>query len=109
MKFGIFYEHQLPRPWDERSELQLITDALDHVRSEHLGQPVLLVSSGGPISTAVGQVLGLSPERTIELNMRIRNSAVTEFEFSAKRHQLLTFNTLAHLDAPEHRDWITYA
>lgn len=86
-----------------------ITDALDHVRSEHLGQPVLLVSSGGPISTAVGQVLGLSPERTIELNMRIRNSAVTEFEFSAKRHQLLTFNTLAHLDAPEHRDWITYA
>jgi|GEM_PF-4250493 len=21
MKFGIFYEHQLPRPWNERSEL----------------------------------------------------------------------------------------
>lgn len=28
MKFGLFYEHQLPRPWDERSEYQLLQDAL---------------------------------------------------------------------------------
>ena len=86
-----------------------ITGALDHVREQHVGQQVLLVSSGGPISTAVGQVLGLSPERTIDLNMRIRNSAVTEFEFNTKHHRLMTYNTLAHLDAPEHRNWITYA
>ena len=31
MKFGIFYEHQLPRPWTEDSERQLIQDALDQV------------------------------------------------------------------------------
>jgi len=31
MKFGIFYEHQLPRPWDERSEHRLISDALDQI------------------------------------------------------------------------------
>jgi alkanesulfonate monooxygenase SsuD/methylene tetrahydromethanopterin reductase-like flavin-dependent oxidoreductase (luciferase family) len=31
MKFGIFYEHQLPRPWDEGSELKLFQDALDQV------------------------------------------------------------------------------
>src|ERR1700684_1892612 len=31
MKFGIFYEHQLPRPWDEGSERQLIADALDQI------------------------------------------------------------------------------
>ena len=31
MKFGIFYEHQLPRPWEEGSELQLIQDALEQV------------------------------------------------------------------------------
>lgn len=86
-----------------------VTDALDHVCRDHVGQQVLLISSGGPISTAVGQVLGLSAERTIELNLRIRNSAVTEFEFNAKRHRLMTYNTLAHLDAPEHRAWISYA
>src|SRR3954464_13306018 len=31
MRFGIFYEHQLPRPWDEDSERRLIGDALDQV------------------------------------------------------------------------------
>ena len=28
MKFGLFYEHQLPRPWAEGSEQQLIADAV---------------------------------------------------------------------------------
>jgi alkanesulfonate monooxygenase SsuD/methylene tetrahydromethanopterin reductase-like flavin-dependent oxidoreductase (luciferase family) len=38
MKFGLFYEHQLPRPWDEDSELQLIQDALDQVElADRLG------------------------------------------------------------------------
>jgi broad specificity phosphatase PhoE len=85
-----------------------VAGALEHVRSHHQGN-VLLVSSGGPISTAVGQVLGTSPEATIELNMRIRNSSVTEFAFSPKRCRLVTYNTLPHLDAPEYADWITYA
>ncbi len=86
-----------------------VTGALDHVRQHHAGQKVLMVTSGGPISTAVGHVLGLSPDATIDLNMRIRNSAVTEFVFSPKRHTLLTYNTLPHLDGQDFQDWITYA
>jgi len=31
MKFGIFYEHQLPKPWKEGLEQQLFQDALDQV------------------------------------------------------------------------------
>ncbi len=31
MKFGIFYEHQLPRPWNDGDELQLFQEALDQV------------------------------------------------------------------------------
>src|SRR6187431_1713633 len=31
MKFGIFYEHQMGRPWDDGSEYELIQDALDQV------------------------------------------------------------------------------
>src|SRR5713101_7957450 len=31
MKFGIFYEHQLPRPWEDGSELKLFQDALSQV------------------------------------------------------------------------------
>jgi alkanesulfonate monooxygenase SsuD/methylene tetrahydromethanopterin reductase-like flavin-dependent oxidoreductase (luciferase family) len=31
MKFGVFYEHQLPKPWSEDDEFQLIQEALDQV------------------------------------------------------------------------------
>jgi len=85
-----------------------VTSALDHVRTHHDGN-VLVVSSGGPISTAVGQILGTPPESTIEMNLRIRNSSVTELLFNAKRCMLLTYNTLPHLDAPTWADWVTYA
>src|SRR6266511_3025732 len=31
MRFGIFYEHQLPRPWAPGDEHRLLTDALEQV------------------------------------------------------------------------------
>jgi alkanesulfonate monooxygenase SsuD/methylene tetrahydromethanopterin reductase-like flavin-dependent oxidoreductase (luciferase family) len=38
VKFGIFYEHQLPRPWSDTSEQQLISDALDQIElADRLG------------------------------------------------------------------------
>jgi alkanesulfonate monooxygenase SsuD/methylene tetrahydromethanopterin reductase-like flavin-dependent oxidoreductase (luciferase family) len=38
MKFGIFYEHQLPRPWLEGAELRLFREALDQVElADRLG------------------------------------------------------------------------
>jgi broad specificity phosphatase PhoE len=86
-----------------------VAGALDHVRANHYGQNVLVVTSGGPISTAVGHVLGTSPETTIELNLRIRNTSVTEFAFTPKRHMLLTYNTLPHLDDKAYDSWITYS
>ena len=88
--------------------LRGVTSALDHVRKTHEGN-VLIVSSGGPISTAVGHILGTTPEVTIELNLRIRNASITEFAYTPKRHMLLTYNTLPHLDAQEHASWITYS
>jgi alkanesulfonate monooxygenase SsuD/methylene tetrahydromethanopterin reductase-like flavin-dependent oxidoreductase (luciferase family) len=38
VKFGIFYEHQLPRPWREGDELRLFQEALDQVElADRLG------------------------------------------------------------------------
>jgi len=85
-----------------------IAGVLDGIRSQHSGN-VLLVSSKGPIATAVGQVLGTSFETTIELNLRIRNASLTEFAFTPKRHMLVSYNALPHFDAPEHAAWVTYA
>ncbi len=85
-----------------------VSGALERVRKSHEG-PVLIVSSGGPISTAVGHVLGTTPETTIELNLRIRNSALTQFDYNPKRHSLVSFNTVPHLDHPDLAGWVTHA
>jgi len=85
-----------------------VTGALDHVRQNFQGD-VLIVSSGGPIATAVAQVLSTPPQTMIELNLRIRNSSLTEFAFTPKRHMLLSYNHLPHLDHPERLGWVTYA
>src|SRR5918999_6237820 len=38
MKFGIFYEHQLPRPWGERSEYELFQNSLRQIElADRLG------------------------------------------------------------------------
>ena len=86
-----------------------VADALARVLALGVGRQVLIVSSGGPIATAVSQVLATPPATAVELNLRIRNSAVTEFAFNPKRHHLVTFNTLPHLDSAEARAHITHA
>ncbi len=38
MKFGIFYEHQVPRPWEERDEAQAMQEALEEAElADRLG------------------------------------------------------------------------
>jgi hypothetical protein len=39
--------------------------------------------------------------------MRLRNSALTEFSFTPKRHMLHSFNTLPHLEHPERAAMVT--
>ncbi len=38
MKFGIFYEHQLPRPWESDSEYRLLSQSLEQIElADRLG------------------------------------------------------------------------
>jgi broad specificity phosphatase PhoE len=84
-----------------------VAGALDLVRERYEGD-VLLVSSGGPIATAVAHVLQAPSPSVIELNLRIRNSSLTEFAFTPKRHMLSAFNQIPHLDHPERAGWVTF-
>lgn len=87
-----------------------VQQALEAIRQAASGSAdVLVVSSGGPISVAIGCLLGLGPEATIDLNMRIRNSALTEWVIGPRRYELLSFNGLPHLADPALAAHITYA
>ena len=84
-----------------------IAEVLNQISATSPGR-VLVVSSGGPIATAVGHVLGTPAESTIELNFHIRNSAVSELTYNAKGQRLISYNTLYHLDGEDHRSWVTF-
>ena len=58
---------------------------------------------------AVGIVLGLAPAAVVELNMRIRNSAVTELVRTRGGHALVGFNAIPHLESADGAHWVTYA
>ncbi len=94
---------------DYRAFAAGVAGTLDHVRAHHVSHQVLAVSSGGPISAAVGQVLGAAPEATIELNLRMRNTSVSEFAITPRRLALVSFNAVPHLEDPAWQDAVTYA
>lgn len=70
---------------------------------------VLIVSSGGPIAAIVAAALNAPPATAVELNLRIRNSSLTEFASTSRRHHLVSFNGLPHLDTNPDPTLITYA
>jgi broad specificity phosphatase PhoE len=70
---------------------------------------VLIVSSGGPIAAVVAATLNAPPATAVELNLRIRNSSLSEFAATPRRHHLISFNGLPHLDTNPDLTLMTYA
>jgi broad specificity phosphatase PhoE len=70
---------------------------------------VLVISSGGPIAAIVAATLKAPARTAVELNLRMRNSSITEFASSARRHSLIYFNALPHLDTHPDSTLTTYA
>ena len=57
-------------------------------------------TSGGVVSSAAGWLLGLDDERVIDLSAVLRNTALTEVQFAARRRRLVSFNAIPHLPDP---------
>lgn len=83
--------------------------ALIEARTRYPEGRVLVVSSGGPIAAMVAAALQAPPSSAVELNLRIRNSSLSEFSSTLKRHHLVSFNALPHLDTHADAALTTYA
>jgi broad specificity phosphatase PhoE len=70
---------------------------------------VLVVSSGGPIATAIAHVLQAPPAAVVALNLQMRNSALSELNATPARHWLVGYNGVPHLDHPERAGWVTHS
>ena len=70
---------------------------------------VLVVSSGGPISIILAEVLGMPQRGVVDLNLQTRNTGITELQAGARRIQCISFNNVPHLDRPERAGALTYS
>ena len=84
-------------------------DALVQARERFPEGNVLVVSSGGPIGAMVAAALNAPAATAVELNLRIRNSSLSEFASTPRRHHLVSFNGLPHLDVQADKSLATYA
>ena len=69
---------------------------------------ILIVSSGGVIARCAQAALGCDAARTVDLNLSLRNTAISEFRSDGEALRLLTWNALPHYAAPSAREWVTY-
>ncbi len=79
-----------------RSELMQVLHGVARADAQ-----VLVVSSGGPISTALMHVLGAAPLTLIDLNYQMKNTAISTLHVSTSKLHVSGFNALPHLDAPD--------
>jgi broad specificity phosphatase PhoE len=61
---------------------------------------VCAFTSGGFVCAATGWLLGLDDDRIVDLSLVLRNTALTEVSYSARRRNLVSFNGLPHLADP---------
>jgi broad specificity phosphatase PhoE len=85
-----------------------VAGVLDELRTSGADQ-VLIVSSGGPIATALAQVLEAPSAAVVALNLQLRNSALSELNVTRSRHWLTGYNALPHLDHPQRSGWVTFS
>jgi alkanesulfonate monooxygenase SsuD/methylene tetrahydromethanopterin reductase-like flavin-dependent oxidoreductase (luciferase family)/putative sterol carrier protein len=75
MRFGIFYEHQIPRPWGEDGEHRLFQDALEQIEiADHVGIDYVWAVEHHFLeeyahSSASGVFLGAASQRTERIRL----------------------------------------
>jgi len=69
----------------------------------------LVVTSGGPISTILAEVLGMPQRGVVDLNLQTRNTGITELQAGASRIHCVSFNNVPHLDRPDRAGTLTYS
>jgi len=70
---------------------------------------ILVVSSGGPISTILAEVLGMPVRGVVDLNLQTRNTGISELQAGASRIHCVSFNNVPHLDRPDRDGALTYS
>ncbi|TNC82959.1 MAG: histidine phosphatase [Oleiphilus sp.] len=100
-------KHETPESWQAFDHR--ISKALDETCQHTDLSRVLVVSSGGAISMAIGKILQLSASSVIDLNLQTRNTGLSEVFFNTRHRYLTSFNHLPHMNRADRLASVTSA
>jgi len=90
------FEHESIQTWSyfQKQVKKGVTNILENTAK---GETVGVFTSGGTISSIIGDVLEISEEKIAELNLAIRNTSFSQLLFSENRLNILSLNETPHL------------
>lgn len=91
------------------SEFEARTEAARAFATDTDAKRVLVISSGGVIGQLTRQALGANYRHMMELNLQIKNTAMTRFMFKGDRCSLHEFNATPHFMTPTGAKLLSYS
>ena len=91
------------------AEFEARTEAARAFATDTDAKRVLVVSSGGVIGQLTRQALGANNRHMMELNLQIKNTAMTRFMFKGDRCSLHEFNATPHFMTPAGAKLLSYS
>ncbi len=89
------FADELP-PYEDFSR-RVISGVQSIMRAEGRGRRILIVTSGGPVSSIARLALGASAEKAIDLMFAIDNASLTELRYTEDQLSLVRFNDVGYL------------
>lgn len=91
------------------AEFEARTEAARAFATDTDAKRVLVISSGGVIGQLTRAALGANNRHMMELNLQIKNTAMTRFMFKGDRCSLSEFNATPHFMTPEGAKLLSYS
>lgn len=91
------------------AEFEARTEAARAFATETEAKRVLVISSGGVIGQLTRAALGADKRHMMELNLQVRNTAMTRFMFKGNRCSLHEFNAAPHFMTPAGANLLSYS
>lgn len=94
---------------DTISWAEFTSNVMDGLTSlQHQGDNILVVTSGGTITAAVGAILKLDAAAQVSMMLKIHNSSTSKLIRSKAGLELHSLNNVSHLETAERKESLTY-
>jgi len=102
-------DNEIEGPSESWGDFTARVEAARQFVTDTAARRVLVVSSGGVIGQFVAETLGAPARQMMQLNLQVKNCAITRFVFSGDLFSLAEFNATPHYATPDTAALLSYS